>query len=153
MSAGRERRLLFVCTGNVCRSLLAERLCRELARRRGLAVEARSCGVAAENWYAVPAEIWRALEESGAPREPHRPQLVGRPLLEWADEVLAMTERQRAHLRDAFPEHGRKLFLLRERAGLSGDVADPIGRPWAEYDACRRAIAEALERLLPGKEP
>lgn len=140
-------RLLFVCTGNVCRSLLAERLAAAAAERRGLSVETRSAGVAAERWFAVPPEIWRALEESGASRRPHVPQLVSRALLEWADEVLVMTARHRAALRDAFPEHARKVFLLRERAGLSGDVADPIGKPWAEYDACRRSIAEAVERL------
>lgn len=142
-------KLLFVCAGNVCRSLLAERLALKRAAERGLAVQARSAGIAAEGYFAVPPEIWRALEERGVPRAAHAPQLVGRPLLEWADEVLVMTARQRDHLLDAFPEHRRKLFLLRERAGLAGDVSDPMGRPWAEYDACARAIDEAVERLLP----
>ncbi|MDE2490910.1 MAG: low molecular weight protein arginine phosphatase [Elusimicrobia bacterium] len=142
-------KLLFVCTGNVCRSLMAERLALDLGRRRGRGVEARSCGVAAEGWYRVPDEVWTALGEAGVAASPHRPRLVERSLLAWADEALVMTARHRELLRDAFPEFRGKTALLRERAGLSGDVADPIGQPLATFRACREQIAEALERLLP----
>ena len=146
-------RLLFVCTGNVCRSLLAERLSRSIAARRRLTLESRSCGVAAEGWHEAPPEIWRALAEAGAPRSAHRPQLVSRDLLAWADAVLVMTARQRDVLHAAFPEHAAKVALLREKAGLSGEIADPIGRPWPEYRTCARSIAEALEALLARSGP
>ena len=141
-------RLLFVCTGNVCRSLMAERLALDLAAKRGLTLEARSCGVAAQGHYAVPPEIWRALGEAGVAEAPHRPQLVSRELLAWADEVLVMTARHRDALRDAFPEHRKKIALLLERAGAAGDVADPMGKAWADYRDCREKISAALERVL-----
>ncbi len=142
-------KLLFVCTGNVCRSLMAERLALDLARRRGLPLEARSCGVAAEGWYRVPAEAWAALKEAGVAESPHRARLAERALLAWADSVLVMTARQREVLRDQFPEHRAKIALLREAAGLSGEVADPIGKPLATFRSCRDSLQEALERLLP----
>ena len=141
-------KILFVCTGNVCRSLMAERLASSLAERRGLPLQARSCGIAAEGYFAIPPEIWRALAEAGVEPAPHRPQLVSRELLAWADEVLVMTARQRDFLREAFPEHRGKTALLLERAGLPGEVADPIGKPWDAYDECRRVLSAALERLL-----
>ncbi|MDE2143466.1 MAG: low molecular weight protein arginine phosphatase, partial [Elusimicrobia bacterium] len=61
---------------------------------------------------------------------------------------LAMTARQRDFLHDAFPEHRRKIVLLSERAGQAGDVNDPIGKSWPEYQACRKTISAALDRLL-----
>ncbi len=141
-------RLLFVCTGNICRSLMAERLARDLAARRGLTVEARSCGVAAQGYYQVPAEIWRALKEAGVDPAPHRPQLVSRELLAWADRVLVMTGRHRELLNDRFPEFRKKTDLLLYKGGVPADIADPMGQGWAVYQACRREISEALERVL-----
>jgi protein-tyrosine-phosphatase len=141
-------KLLFVCTGNVCRSLLAERLAQRLGAIRGVPLSVKSCGVASETHFAVPPEIWEALAEAGIASRPHVPQLVSRELLAWADEVLVMTARQLEALRDAFPEHRAKLQLLTERAGMSGDVADPIGKPWEAYRDCSRVITGALDKIL-----
>jgi protein arginine phosphatase len=142
-------RLLFVCTGNICRSLMAERLARHLAETRGVPLEARSAGVAAESWYEPPQEVWNALAEHGVGKAPHRPQLVGREILAWADRVLVMTRGHHRAVVDAFPEHSRKTALLLEAAGLTGEVADPYGYPIAAYRESRRLIVAALERLIP----
>lgn len=148
MSAA-PRRLLFVCTGNICRSLMAERLALKLAADRGLPLEARSAGVAAESYFTPPAEVAAALRPCGCTPEGHRPQLAGRDLLRWADVVLVMTRRQRELLLDQFPEFTGKVHLLRSFAGLDDqDVADPIGKPQAVYDACRDRLLESLEALF-----
>ncbi len=141
-------KFLFVCTGNICRSFFAEMLARRLAEQTGLSVETRSCGIAAEYHYSVPLEIWRCLEERGITRAPHTAQLVSRPLLQWADEVLVMTQTHKAVVDDSFPEYRRKVFILRERVGLLGEVIDPFGQSWAAYDRCAKSIEEALRLLL-----
>jgi protein arginine phosphatase len=93
--------------------------------------------------------VWTALSEHGVARAPHRPQLVGREILAWADRVLVMTRGHYRAVVDAFPEHGRKTALLMEAAGLKGEVADPYGYPLDAYRESRRLILEALDRLIP----
>jgi protein-tyrosine-phosphatase len=127
---------------------MAERMVLDMAKKLNLVLEAKSCGIATEIHFRVPNEIWRALAEKNIPPVEHRAQLVSRSLLEWADEVLIMTRRQRVFLTEKFPELGHKLHLLRERAGLSGDVADPMGKKWEDYLTCRQSIDEALDLFL-----
>lgn len=128
---------------------MAERLALHLAGTRGATLAARSAGVAAEHWYTPPEEVWTALAEHGVGRTPHRPQLVGRDILSWADRVLVMTRGHHRAVLDAFPEHGRKTALLMEAAGLKGEVADPYGYPLDAYRESRRLILAALDRLIP----
>ena len=142
-------KLLFVCTGNICRSLLAERLAVKLAAERGLALEARSCGVAAESYFRPPKEISATLAPLGLDAKSHVAQLVGRDLLRWCDVALTMTKAQRDIILDAYPEFTSKVFVLSAYAGLGGDdVADPIGRPQAVYDACRDELLRAVEAVV-----
>ena len=61
------RRILFVCTGNICRSATAEHLLRHQAQQQGLDLEVRSCGTAAESYYEVPAVVRQLLSERGVP--------------------------------------------------------------------------------------
>lgn len=143
------RRVLFVCTGNVCRSAMAEHLLRHLARERGLGLEVGSCGVAAEPWYEVPAIVPRLLAQKGVPPFEHKARLATRERLRWADLVLTMTAAHRDDLAERFPEFSAKLHLLRELARFGEqDVADPMGRPDAVFAACLASIAESLEALL-----
>lgn len=128
---------------------MAERMAVKLSGDRGLAVEARSCGIAAQTYYKPPAEIAAALKPLGLTCEGHVAQLVSRELLRWCDAALAMTRQQREAVLDAYPEFSAKVFLLRRYAGLDDqDVADPIGQPQPVYDACRDQLHAALDRLI-----
>ena len=143
------RRILFVCTGNICRSAMAERLLRHWSDTRGLGLEVRSCGTGAQSWFEVPSVVRRLLAECGAPPFEHTPRLATRDQLRWADLVLAMTSAHREHLSEQFPEFGRKIRLLREQAGLGEeDVADPMGQSDQVFQDCLAAIQQSLEALV-----
>lgn len=136
-------KFLFVCTGNVCRSLMAERLFRRLAEERGYAVEVRSCGLAAQGWLEVPEPVTRLLSEAGVPSFTHRPRLLTREDLRWADAVYVMTRAHLDEVLDKFPESGAKVRLLDQ-----AEVADPMGAPDEVFAACLKTIRTALEALL-----
>jgi protein-tyrosine phosphatase len=150
-SAILARRFLFVCTGNSCRSVMAEFLLRKLARDRGLALEARSAGVAADPAFPLPAPVRTVLREEGITQVEHVPTPVSRELMDWADTVLVMERCHRELLQGLFPDAAAKVSAL---AG-DEDIADPIGQADAVYAECCRALARRVDAILKhcAKEP
>ncbi len=143
------RRVVFVCTGNICRSAMAEHLLRHWAKTRGLALEISSCGVAAESWYEMPKAARRLLAAEGVPPFEHKARLATRETLREADLILAMTQAHCDYLADQYPEFAGRTRLFRAHAGFGRqDVEDPMGRPDEAYAACLATLKESLEALL-----
>ncbi|MBI5210723.1 MAG: threonylcarbamoyl-AMP synthase [Elusimicrobia bacterium] len=143
------KRFLFICTGNTCRSLMAEKLLAKLSDDRSLSLESRSCGVAAERYFEVPKEVYAVLGGVGIARFDHVPQLVSRELLRWADMALAMTDEHLEDVIDRYPEYGGKVHVLGRYADLAEpNVEDPIGQAEGVYAACRDKLAKAVQAVL-----
>jgi protein-tyrosine phosphatase len=143
-------RIVFVCTGNTCRSPLAEALCKKLlAERLGCPVArlpeggflVQSAGLAAMIGGEAAPEAVDTARELGADLADHRSQPLTRELLAQADHVIAMT---RGHLRALSGQGGPAPRLL-----SAEDIPDPIGAPPEVYRECARQILGALEKLLP----
>ncbi len=139
-------RILFVCTGNTCRSPLAESIARKVAIERGLLdVEALSAGTSAHQ--ASPASDGSLLVgmERGMDLGAHQAQLLTRELVDSVDLVLAMGDN---HLDRIESLGGRgKAFLLADFASRGTSrraISDPIG---AELDVYRET-ADELEREI-----
>lgn len=145
------RRVLFVCTANICRSPMAEAIFEALAADRGLDFEAESAGVAAPEGAPMAREAVAALEEVGIhPGHDHRARPVSREMLRRADLVLAMTPRHTAELRRLAPELSEKAHVLPRYAGGPDDaeVPDPYGYPMSFYRACVRQLYECIHRVV-----
>jgi len=142
----RPRTVLFVCTGNLCRSPMAAALFRRRLQQDPLRSNWRvlSAGLWAANGEPASPNAVVALAERGVDLSRHIARRVTRELIAEADLVLAMTPHHVEALRLAFPEAADRIHLLAEMAGETHGIADPYGLSLSAY----RATASELDRLL-----
>lgn len=106
-------RILFVCTGNTCRSPMAEGIFRKLAREREINIEVSSAGVAAMEGVPISRHAEGVLKDLGI-----HDSITSTPLhaelIEWADLILTLTQGHKRQAIAAFPEKADKIFTLKE---------------------------------------
>jgi protein-tyrosine phosphatase len=141
--------VLFVCSGNLCRSPMAEYLLRSLLDRLPR-WQAASAGLAAIPGLPASDEAVRVLAESGIDLTPHRSKPITPGLLSQAAVVAAMTRVHRDCLALLDGGTAQKVFLLGSfgPAAQGREIEDPIGGTVARYRRCRDAIADCLPGLV-----
>ncbi len=139
-------RILFVCTGNLCRSPMAEAIARHIAEEFNLDLEVRSAGTSAMYGEPMTPLAEDALRAIGVEPHDHYSKPVDEELLNWADLVLVMTDR---HLRDLSYRFGGKLNLTDKLYKLDeSDIEDPYGGTLDEYIFTANRIRDAILKWL-----
>lgn len=140
------RSVLFVCTGNTCRSPMAASIFRVLTKG---ASPVSSAGTQAAPDAALSRGAAAVFAKRGLDGAGHRARRVDEALLDVADDVYVMERAHRDYIVSHFPGFAGKISVLREAAGLSpADVEDPLGDAVEEYEACASSIEEALDIIV-----
>lgn len=148
-----KRLIVMVCTGNICRSpmaegLLAHALAAEDSPLKDL--EIVSAGVAARPGDPASANSVTAMKKVGLDISNHRSQPLTPDLIDRAAAMFVMTETHRAVIQAGFDPTPRNVYLLREFMPREADkeIADPYGGPLPLYEACRDEIVESIPSVV-----
>jgi len=143
------KQILFVCTGNICRSPMAERLfrARMAAESRWIAL---SAGTAAVSGWPASEEAVEALREKKIDSSNHRSRPVTRSLIEQSDLIITMTERHRQEIIRFDPSAVDRTHLMTSFGSfrVNEDIPDPIGQSLDVYRHTRDVLDGAIADLI-----
>jgi len=138
--------LLFVCTGNSCRSVMAKGLIEKMVENAGLSekVHIDSAGTSTFAGIGAAPNTIAVMKEEGADVSGHIGKNLNRDILKRSDMVFVMERHHRDFILSMMPDIKDKIRLLKEGA----DIPDPIGRPLEEYKNILNIIKEEVENIF-----
>jgi len=144
--------ILFVCTGNTCRSVMAqglfEKMWNEFSPKK-VDIKAYSAGVGAVEGINASREALEILRDEGMDLSHHRSSKVTAELIEKAHYIFTMTRIHKEILLNLYPEAREKIWLFPEFAGMNGrEISDPYGLGMEKYRLVAGEIKEALKEII-----
>jgi protein-tyrosine phosphatase len=147
-------RVMFVCTGNTCRSPMAEGILRRMAKEDNLEyMDVVSSGVGTLDGYPATGHAIRVAQKDGVDISNHHSLQLIAELMEEADLIFALAFDHYEKMLMMYPEDENKIHMLKgfpyNQAEKGLNIADPIGLDFKEYQKTYNAIKAELERIWP----
>ena len=141
-------KIIFVCTGNTCRSPMAQALFEKKALSEGLDICVESRGTNVYDDEVINPKAIEALAGVGIIGFTHDAQQLSKQDLEEADVVLTMTHQQKFYINKIFPDYKYKVFTICEyTTDSNNDVSDPYGKSQIFYNFCVNELSTLVDGL------
>lgn len=135
------KKILFLCTGNTCRSAMAAAMMADIAEKNDLDILVDSAGVFAPIGECAADNAIAVMKKRGIDLSLHRTKPLTEELINMADVILVMTEAHKMLIENMARD---KVFTLAEYAGSKGDISDPYGGDLDEYEKAADEINDLL---------
>ena len=146
-------KIMFICTGNICRSAMAEGMMKKLAKDNKLDLDICSCGIYAEDGDYATYNAIETAKYYDVNIEEHRATNIKNSKIEEMDIILCATESHKETVLYLYPKLKEKVFTMKEYAkldknGQDMDIKDPWGYDMNVYQNCAEEIEICLEKII-----